>query len=170
MNDTANTNGNDNSRERQTQPKVVQQPEIKGNSLLVRQAKIRKFGEVMLLIMAIVMLLTGAVGSIKWDNALTQAFYSNPEQRYASAALNVSTGLLFAIAMIGVYLSEKWGVKLNLIACAWYFVGATLVEIWEADKITWTESIADLIFWSSFPIIQVACIVIGSKKLIKTAA
>jgi hypothetical protein len=167
MSETTNTGEMEN--ERNLQEAERRQPVIL-DSLQVRQAKIRRFGEVMLLIMAIAMLLTGAIGSIKWDNALTQTFYSNPEQRFASAALNVSTGLLFAIAMIGVYLSEPWGVKLNLIACAWYLVGATLVEIWEADKITWTESIADLMFWGSFPIIQVACIVIGSKKLIKTEA
>ena len=127
-----------------------------------RQAKLRRWGVVMLCIMAGGLLLTGAVGSIKWENALTRAIYENPEHRYALAALNVSSGLIFAIALIGVYLPAHWGLKLNVIGCAWYLVGTMVIEVLEPGKVVWTESIADVVFWSAFPIVQIVCLLAGT--------
>ena len=129
-----------------------------------RQAKLRRCGLVMLCIMASALLLTGALGSIKWENALTRAIYTNPEHRYAMAALNVSSGLIFWIALIGVYLPVPWGLKLNVIGCAWYLVGTMLVEVMEGGKVAWTESIADVVFWSAFPIVQIVCILAGTSR------
>ena len=100
--------------------------------------------------------------SIKWENALTRAIYENPEHRYALAALNVSSGLIFAIALIGVYLPAHWGLKLNVIGCAWYLVGTMVIEVLEPGKVVWTESIADVVFWSAFPIVQIVCLLAGT--------
>lgn len=133
-------------------------------TLAQRQAKLRRCGVVMLCIMAGGLLLTGAVGSIKWENALTRAIYANPEHRYALAALNVSSGLIFWIALIGVYLSVRWGLKLNVIGCAWYLVGTMLIEVLEPGKVVWTESIADVVFWSAFPIVQIVCLLAGTSS------
>ncbi len=129
-----------------------------------REAKLRRCGLVMLCIMACVLVLAGGAGSIKWDNELTKAFYPNPEHRYATAALNMSSGLLFWIALIGVYLPARWGLKLNVIGCVWYLVGTVLLEIWAGGKVTWAESISDIVFWGTFPIVQILCILIGSSK------
>lgn len=129
-----------------------------------RQARLRRCGLVMLCIMAGALLLIGALGSIKWENDLTRAIYTNPEHRYALAALNVSSALVFWIALIGVYLSTPWGLKLNVIGCAWFLVGTMLMEVLEGGKVVWTESIADVVFWSAFPIIQIVCIVVGTSR------
>ena len=129
-----------------------------------RQAKLKRCGVVMLCIMAAALLLTGAVGSIKWENALTRAIYANPEHRYALAALNVSSGLIFWIALIGVYLPAQWGLKLNVIGCAWYLVGTMVIEVLEGGKVVWTESMADIVFWSAFPIVQIVCLLAGTSR------
>ena len=129
-----------------------------------RQAKLKRCGVVMLCIMASGLLLTGAVGSIKWENALTRAIYANPEHRYALAALNVSSGLIFWIALIGIYLPAQWGLKLNVIGCAWYLVGTMVIEVWEGGKVVWTESMADIVFWSAFPIVQIVCLLAGTSE------
>jgi len=129
-----------------------------------RQAKLKRVGLVMLLMMASALLLVGALGSIKWENALTTAMYPSPEHQYALAALNVSSGLIFWIALIGVYLPARWGLKLNLIGCAWFMAGTMLLEVMESGKVVWTESIADVVFWSAFPTIQIVCILAGTSR------
>lgn len=129
-----------------------------------RQAKLRHCGLVMLCIMACVLVLSGAAGSIKWDNPLTRTLYPNADHRYAMAAVNLSTGLIFWVALIGIYLPAHWGLKLNVIGCLWYLVGTVLLEIWEGSKVAWTESISDIVFWSTFPVIQIVCILVGSSE------
>jgi hypothetical protein len=129
-----------------------------------RQAKLGRCGLVMLAVMAGALMLVGAVGSIKWDNELTRAIYTNADHRYALAALNVSSGLIFGIALIGLYLPAQWGLKLNVIGCAWYLVGTLVIEVFEGGKIVWTESIADVVFWAAFPIVQIVCILAGSSR------
>ena len=129
-----------------------------------RQAKLKRVGLVMLLMMASALLLVGALGSIKWDNDLTTAIYPTPEHRYGLAALNVSSGLIFWVALIGLYLPARWGLKLNLIGCAWFMAGTMLLEIMESGKVVWTESIADVVFWSAFPIIQIVCVLAGTSR------
>ena len=129
-----------------------------------RQAKLGRCGLVMLAVMAGALMLVGAVGSIKWENELTRALYTNADHRYALAALNVSSGLIFGIALIGLYLPAQWGLKLNVIGCAWFLVGTLVIEVFEGDKIVWTESMADVVFWGSFPIVQIVCILAGSSR------
>ncbi|MCE5277677.1 MAG: hypothetical protein ABFD92_16190 [Planctomycetaceae bacterium] len=127
-----------------------------------RLAKLRKVGLVMLAIMATVLAVAGALGSIKWNNALTEMLYPSQGQRFGGAALNLSSGLIFWIALIGVYLPARWGLKLNIIGCLWYLVGTILLEAFDPGKIVWSESISDIVFWGTFPIIQIVCLVIGS--------
>jgi len=129
-----------------------------------RQAKLRRWGLLMLGVMAGALMLVGAVGSIKWENELTEMLYANADHRYALAALNVSSGLIFLIALIGLYLPAQWGLKLNVIGCGWYLVGTLVIEVFEGDKIVWTESMADVVFWGSFPIVQIVCILAGSSR------
>jgi len=129
-----------------------------------RQARLGRYGLVMLAVMAGALMLVGAVGSIKWENELTRALYANADHRYALAALNVSSGLIFCIALIGLYLPAQWGLKLNVIGCAWYVVGTLVIEVFEGDKIVWTESMADVVFWGAFPIVQIVCILAGSSR------
>ena len=129
-----------------------------------RQARLGRYGLVMLAVMAGALMLVGAVGSIKWENELTRALYANADHRYALAALNVSSGLIFGIALIGLYLPAQWGLKLNVIGCAWYLVGTLVIEVFEGDKIVWTESMADVVFWGAFPIMQIVCILAGSSR------
>ena len=129
-----------------------------------RQVKLGRCGLVMLAGMAGALMLVGAVGSIKWENELTGALYTNADHRYALAALNVSSGLIFCIALIGLYLPAQWGLKLNVIGCAWYLVGTLVIEVFEGDKIVWTESMADVVFWGAFPIVQIVCILVGTSR------
>jgi hypothetical protein len=129
-----------------------------------RQANLWRYGLLMLGIMAGALMLVGAVGSIKWENELTQALYANPDHRYALAALNVSSSLIFCVALIGLYLPAQWGLKLNVIGCGWYVVGTLVIEIFEGDTMIWTESMADVVFWGAFPIVQIVCILAGRSR------
>ena len=129
-----------------------------------RQAKLRMYGLVMLGVMAGALMLVGAIGSIKWENELTQAIYTNADHRYALAALNVSSGLIFGLALIGLYLPAQWGLKLNMVGCAWFLAGTLVIEIFEGSEVVWTESMADVVFWGSFPIVQIVCILVGSSR------
>ncbi|MDP6633360.1 MAG: hypothetical protein QGG42_00495 [Phycisphaerae bacterium] len=145
-----------------TDTRSVRELDLEAHAL--RRAKLRRYGLVMLGGMAGALLLVGALGSIKWENELTQALYTNADHRYALAALNVSSGLIFCIALIGLYLPAAWGLKLNVIGCGWYVVGTLVIEVFEGDKIVWTESMADVVFWGSFPIVQIVCILVGSSR------
>ena len=118
----------------------------------------------MLCIMAAYLALTGGLGSIRWDNDLTKTLYPDPEHRYALAALNLSSGLILWIALIGVYVPVQWGLKLNVIGCLWYLVGTILCEILEGGKVAWSESLSDIAFWGTFPIVQIVCILVGSSR------
>jgi len=123
----------------------------------------------MLGLMAGFLLLVGAVGSIKWDNELTKMIYSNAQHRYALAALNVSSGLIFWLALIGLYVPAGWGIKLNVLGCLWFLAGTILIEVFEANAILWTESIADVVFWAAFPIVQLVCVLAGGSTNPATA-
>ena len=127
-----------------------------------RQAKLRMVGQTMLAIMATALVAAGGLGSIRWNNALTRMIYPSPEQQYAGAALNLSSGLVFWIALIGVYLPAKWGIKLNIIGCLWYLVGTILLQALAGGKVAWSESVSNIVFWSGFPIIQIVCLVVGA--------
>jgi len=126
-----------------------------------RQAKLRMVGLTMLGIMALALVVAGGLGSIRWNNEVTRAIYPSPEHQYAGAALNLSAGLIFWIALIGAYLPARWGIKLNIIGCLWYLVGTILLEVLAGGKVAWSESLSNIVFWSSFPIIQIVCLVIG---------
>ena len=126
--------------------------------------KLKRIGLIMLIIMAAAMMVTGALGSIKWENSLTELLYNKPEQRFATAAVNVSTGLIFLIASIGNYLPASWGLKMNVIGCVWYLIGIFLLELAEFETIIWTESLADIIFWGAFPIVQITCVLVGTSR------
>ena len=127
-----------------------------------RLATLRRWGLMILCIMAVYLVVTGGVGSIKWDSDLTKRLYPDPEHRYALAALNLSSGLILWIALVGLYVPVRWGLKLNVIGCVWYLVGTIMWEIWQGGKVAWTESFSDIVFWSTVPILQVACILVGS--------
>ena len=129
-----------------------------------RLAHLRYCGLVLLCFMATFLVFTGAIGSIKWDNEIVRTFYPDAAHRYAAAALNLSTGLIFWIALIGVYLPARWGLKLNVIGCMWYLVGTIVWEIWQGGKVAWAESLSDIMFWGSVPVIQMVCIVVGSSR------
>jgi len=152
------------SNQKSGSPTIPSASELELEAHAQRQAKLGRCGLVMLAVMAGALMLVGAVGSIKWENELTRVLYTNADHRYALAALNVSSGLIFCIALIGLYLPAQWGLKLNVIGCAWYVVGTLVIEVFEGDKIVWTESMADVVFWGAFPIVQIVCILAGSSR------
>ena len=51
---------------------------------------------------------------------------------------------------------------LNLIGCVWYLVGTIMWQIWQGGKVAWTESLSDIVFWGTVPIVQITCILVGS--------
>ncbi len=127
-----------------------------------RLATLRRCGLIILCIMAIYLVVTGGVGSIKWDNDLVKSIYPDPQHRYALAALNLSSGLILWIAIIGLYVPLQWGLKLNVVGCVWYLAGTIVWEIFQGGKVAWTESLSDIVFWSTVPIVQIVCILVGS--------
>lgn len=140
-----------------TPPKL---PEVKMREQ--RLAALRRCGLTLLCLLAIYLVITGAVGSIKWDNDLVRSIYPDPEHRYALAALNLSSGLILWIALIGLYVPLRWGMKLNIVGCVWYLAGTIVWEIFQSGKVAWTESLSDIVFWSTVPIVQIVCILVGS--------
>ncbi|MEW6359743.1 MAG: ankyrin repeat domain-containing protein [Planctomycetota bacterium] len=82
-------------------------------------------------------------------------------QFYATALLNVVSGLLYAIATIGLHAMTRWGRRLNVISCGVYIAGTFLIELWELGQSSMMESLADATFWSALPIIQVVLMLVA---------
>ena len=82
-------------------------------------------------------------------------------QLYATALLNVVSGLLYAIAAIGLHAMTSWARRLNVVSCGAYVVGTFLIELLELGHSSVMESLADATFWSALPIIQVVLMLVA---------
>ena len=43
-------------------------------------------------------------------------------------------------------------------------------EVFQGGKVAWAESLSDIVFWSTVPIVQIVCILVGSSENSPTAA
>ena len=86
-----------------------------------RLNKMQDAAQTMVLIFAVILLATGGLLSIKaeWardydkDSIIIPA---DDRQYYATAMLNLVSGILYAITAIGLYARTQWGRKLNVVS------------------------------------------------------
>ena len=134
------------------------------------QKTLQKMGEiaqVMVVIFAVVCLSSGGLLSIKaeWAREIDRDSLIIPgtdAQYYATAILNLVTGILYAITAIGLYAMTAWGKKLNIISVTVSVVGTLIVEMLEVDRGNALESVADVLFWSALPIIQLTLMLVAT--------
>lgn len=134
-----------------------------------KMEKMSRTAQKMAVMFAFVLLTTGGILSVKsqWvrgfdpTNTIVPA---SDTQYYATAVNNLFCGILYTITAIGFYAVRPWALRLNILSCVCYAVGTLVVEIIEIDKGNVTESFADVIFWSTLPIIQLTLTLIAGGR------
>ena len=92
--------------------------------------------------------------------------FTSPIHHYATASVDLLAGILYAITAIGIFAREPWARRMCLISALVYVGSTGLLEYNEWARLDGNgyESIADTLFWSSFPIIQVVMLLVGARR------
>ena len=98
--------------------------------------------------------------------------FKSRTHHYATASSDLLSGILYAVAAIGIFAREPWAKKLNLVSAVVFVGTATALELHEwlglgGDPF---ESFSDVLFWCALPLIQIVMLWVGDHKLAVIAA
>ena len=106
----------------------------------------------------------GLADKLAEENTIFKKFvFKSRSHHYATSTADLLTGILYAVTAIGIFAREGWAKRMNLISAAVFFGTTAALEANEWLRLSGDgfESVADTLFWSSLPIIQVVMLLVG---------